>query len=108
MMLLCASKRSQNFGEDSYPSFYMTGPTRTGSGNYKEMGSPGWIWRNLTGLRRPQTPAPSSTSGMNWHGNWEAGLIAQRPCWTFANALVSEWEKIPAAGIRDLEESLKT
>ncbi len=59
------------------------------------------MWKNLTCLLRVLTSTASNTFGMSWNVDCEPNLITQRQC-DLTNALVAEWEQIPAAGFQNL------
>ncbi len=53
----------------------------------------GLVWKNLTGLHRSLTSTPSNTFGMNVTQNLSVTSVLD-----LTDALVSEWDQIPAAG----------
>ena len=75
--------------------FSMTMPPCTKRGPYRK-GLSRSVCKNLTGLHRALTSTPSNTFGMNW---------PNRPT-QCPNALVAEWEQVPAAMFQHLVESL--
>lgn len=62
---------------------------------------PSLVRRNLTGLLKALTSDPSNAFGMNWDIHCQPSLVrSTTSAVTLTNALVSEWEQIPAASFQ--------
>lgn len=88
-MLSCTSKRSNATQRvlSVFPAFwqqFVPGPTRHHSAS-------SLVWKTLTS-------ASSSTFGLNWSTTGEPDILPHQSVSALINALLAEWEQIPAAG----------